>query len=55
MIILQLIRKNSRQPIDLDLVKIDQIAVPDKFKHSDDSFNYFIAYKEDEIVKPLWF
>ena len=25
----------------------------DKFKHSEDDFKYFIAYKEDEIVKPL--
>ena len=25
----------------------------DKFKHSDDSFKYFIDYKEGEIVKPL--
>ena len=25
----------------------------DKFKHSDDSFKYFISYKEGEIVKPL--
>ena len=43
----------SKQPIDLDLVNVDQIVVSDKFKRSDDGFNYFIDYKEGEIVKPL--
>ena len=43
----------SKQPIDLELVNIDQIVLPDKFKDSDDGFNYFIGYKESEIVKPL--
>ena len=43
----------SKQPIDLDLVTVDQIVVSDKFKHSDDDFKYFIGYQEDEIVKPL--
>ena len=43
----------SKQPIDLDLVNVDQIVVPDKFKHSDGGFKYFIGYKEGEIVKPL--
>ena len=27
--------------------------MPDKFKHSDNGFKYFIDYKESEIVKPL--
>ena len=43
----------SKQPINLDLVNIDQIVLSDKFKHSDDGFKYFIGYKESEIVKPL--
>ena len=43
----------SKQPIDLDLVNVDQIVVSDKFKHSDNGFKYFIGYQEDEIVKPL--
>ena len=43
----------SKQPIDLDLVNVDQIVVYDKFKHSDDGFKQFIGYKEGEIVKPL--
>ena len=43
----------SKQPIDLDLVNVDQIAISNKFKHSDDGFKRFIGYKEGEIVKPL--
>ena len=43
----------SKQPIDLMSVKVDQIVVSDKFKHSDESFKYFIGYQEGEIVKPL--
>ena len=43
----------SKQPINLDLVNVDQIVVSDKFKHSDDGFKYFIGYKEGEIVKLL--
>ena len=43
----------SKQPINLDLVNLDQIVISDKFKHSDDGFKYFIGYREGEIVKPL--
>ena len=43
----------SKQPINLDLVNVDQIVISDKFKHSDDGFKYFIGYKEGKIVKPL--
>ena len=43
----------SKQPIDLMSVKVDQIVVSHKFKHSDESFKYFIGYQEGEIVKPL--
>ena len=52
---IRLDKKNhrSKQPINLDLVNIDQIVLSDKFKHSDDGFKYFIGYKEGEIVKPL--
>ena len=45
--------RKSKQPINLDLVDVDQIVVSDKFKHSNDGFKYFIGYKEDEIVKPF--
>ena len=44
--------QKPKQPVDLNLVNIDQIVVSDKFKHSDDGFKCFIGYKEDEIVKP---
>ena len=43
----------SKQPIDLKSVNVNQIVVPDKFKHSGDGIKYFIGYQEDEIVKPL--
>ena len=43
----------SKQPIDLDLVTVDQIITSDKFRHSDDGFKNFIGYQEDETVKPL--
>ena len=43
----------SKQPIDLGLVKVDQIVVSDNFKHSDDGFKYITGYKESEIVKLL--
>ena len=43
----------SKQPINLDLVNVDQIVISGKFKHNDDCFKYFIGYKEGEIVKPL--
>ena len=42
----------SKQPLDLDLVTLDQIVVSDK-KRSDDGSKYFIGYQEGEIVKPL--
>ena len=44
---------NSKQPIRLKLVTVNQIVVSDKFKDSDDGFKYFIGYQKDEIVKPL--
>ena len=43
--------RKSKQPIDLDLINVDQIVASDKFKHSDGGFTYFIGYKEG--VKPL--
>ena len=43
----------SKQPINLDLVNVNQIVVSDKFKHSDGVFKHFIGYKEAKIVKPL--
>ena len=43
----------SKQPIDLMSVKVDQIVVSDKFKHSDKGFKYFILCQEGEIVEAL--
>ena len=43
----------SKQPINLDLVNVDQIVISEKFKHNDDGFKCYIGYKENEIVKPL--
>ena len=43
----------SKQTINEDLINVDQIVVPDKFKDSEGSFKYFIGYKESEIVKPF--
>ena len=43
----------SKQPINLDLVNVDQIVISNKFKHNGDGLEYFIGYKEDDIVKPL--
>ena len=42
-----------KQPIHLSLVKIDQIVVSNKSKHSDNAFKYFVGYQEDKIVKRL--
>ena len=40
----------SKEPINLDLKKVDQMVVLDKFKHSDDGFKYFIAYKKVRLL-----
>ena len=42
--------RKSKQPVELGLLIVDQIAISDKFKHSDEGFNNFIGYKEGEIV-----
>ena len=39
--------------ITLNLVAIDKIVISDKFKHSNKDFNYFIGYKENNIIRPL--
>ena len=45
--------RKSKQPINLALINVDQIVVPDKFKDSNGGFKYFTGYKEGKIVKPL--
>ena len=42
-----------KQAIDLDSITTDEIAVSDKFRHSEDGYKYFIGYQEDETAKPL--
>ena len=43
-----------KQPIALNLnVKVNQIVVSDKFKHSDKGFKYFISYRDDNIIRQL--
>ena len=44
---------NSKQAIDLYSVTVDQIVVSDKFKHSEEGYEYFIGYREGENVRPL--
>ena len=36
--------RKSKQPINLALINVDQIVVPDKFKDSNGGFKYFIGY-----------
>ena len=43
----------SKQVIELDLVDTGKIVVPDRFRHSEEGFKYFIGYQGNEIVKPL--
>ena len=40
----------SKPPIDLGLVKVDQIVVSDKCKQSYDDFKYFIGYKKVKLL-----
>ena len=43
----------SKKSIDLMSIIVNQIVVPDKFKHNKEGFKYFIRYQEGRIVKPL--
>ena len=40
----------SKQPINLDLVNVDQIVVSDKFKHNDDGFKYLLVTKKVKLL-----
>ena len=37
----------------MSVVNVGQIVISDKFKHSDEDFNYYIGYQGSEIVKAL--
>ena len=41
----------SKQPIDIDLVNVDQIVVSDKFKHNNDGFEYLMVTKKAKLLK----
>ena len=43
----------SKQPIDVISVSVDQIVIFEKFKHNSEDFKYFIGYQEGEVVEPL--
>ena len=40
----------SKQPINLDLVNVDQIVISDRFKRSDDSFKYLLATEKVKLI-----
>ena len=40
----------SKEPVNLDLRKVDQIVVLHKFKYSDDGFKYFTGYKKVRLL-----
>ena len=44
----------SKQPIAWNLVNINQIVVSHKFKRSGKCFKYFIGYKDNDIIRPLY-
>ena len=44
---------NSKKPIDLLSVDVDQIVISYKFKQNDEVFKHFVVYLEGEIFKPL--
>ena len=45
LIILTLIKMDSKQAFDLNLVNISKIVISDKLKHSHKGFKYFIGTK----------
>ena len=43
----------SKQAIALNLVNVNQMLISDKYEHSGKGFEYFIGYKNDNIIRPL--
>ena len=39
-----------KQPTDLKSVNVDQILVSDRFKHSDEGFNYLLVTKAMKLL-----
>ena len=44
----------SKQAIALTVVDTDKIVISNRFRHSDNGSKYFIGYKEDGIIRPLY-
>ena len=44
----------SKQAIALTVVDTDKIFISNRFRHSDNGSKYFIGYKEDGIIRPLY-
>ena len=40
----------SKQPIDLELVNLDQKVISDKFKHSDDVLNILLVTEKVKLL-----
>ena len=40
----------SKQPINLDLINVDQIVISDKFKHSDIVLNILLVTKKIKLL-----
>ena len=40
----------SKQAINLDLIKVNQIVVSDKFKHSNGEFKYLLVTKKVRLL-----
>ena len=50
---IRLIKKefhNTKEPIELMSIIVDQIVVSDKFKHNNEGFKHFICYQKGGIV-----
>ena len=44
----------SKEPLDLMSVIVDQVVIPEKFKHNNEGFKYFVGYLEGGIAEPLY-
>ena len=43
----------TKAPIASNLVNINKIVIPNKFKHNDKGSKYFIGYTDDNIIRHL--
>ena len=44
---------DSKQPIALNLIDLNQIIISGEFKHSDKGFKYLVGYANDDIITSL--